>query len=195
MRERKEPLVHHPKQDVSDPTSPRRRALNTGLAAGLTALALPGHWTRPVVQSVLLPAHAQTSPGVAQTSPEVAVYAVEGVTAENFDFCETLTVCAVVNGDTAEVRHNPVWDSVEGLRTLSFRTGTISTDGSPGTMVAQFCMPGPDTTATITNLTENSLTYTLDRPNSNVPDIVVQLFRVGACPNFPAVDCSVECPP
>jgi len=43
-----------------------RRGLLKRLVAGGTAgaaLALPAAWTRPVVQSVVLPAHAQTSPG------------------------------------------------------------------------------------------------------------------------------------
>lgn len=44
---------------------PRRRLLKTiaagGSAAGLAAL--PGKWAKPVVASVILPAHAQTSPG------------------------------------------------------------------------------------------------------------------------------------
>lgn len=47
-----------------DSTEPRRRLLKT-VAAGGTALgltALPGKWAKPIVASVVLPAHAQTSP-------------------------------------------------------------------------------------------------------------------------------------
>lgn len=42
-----------------------RRTLLKGLA-----LTLPAAWTTPVVQSVVLPAHAQTSPASSETSPE-----------------------------------------------------------------------------------------------------------------------------
>lgn len=49
---------------------PRRRLLKTiaagGSAAGLAAL--PGKWAKPVVASVILPAHAQTSPGCIGTA-------------------------------------------------------------------------------------------------------------------------------
>lgn len=39
-----------------------RRLFTGGLAVGATLPFMPGAWTRPLVQSVLLPAHAQTSP-------------------------------------------------------------------------------------------------------------------------------------
>jgi len=86
MRERK-PSNEPPQPRVSDrPASARRRALSTGLAAGVTSLFLPGQWTRPVVQSVLLPAHAQSSPG--GCTVELAV-GCEGN-------CETSRVCRLV---------------------------------------------------------------------------------------------------
>jgi len=46
---------------------PRRRTLRklaAGSVAAGVALAAPGRWTRPVVESVMLPAHAQTSADV-----------------------------------------------------------------------------------------------------------------------------------
>lgn len=202
MGKKKKPFVHHPKQDVTARTPARRRALNTGLTAVATSLFLPGQWTRPVVHSVLLPAHAQTSPEATppeETSPGGAVYAVEGVVAVGFSSCETLTVCAVVNGDTAEVRHQTVWDdTMEGLGSLVVRTGTIPTDGSPGDMEVSGgpCSFGqPDRPAMITNLTEDSLTYTLDRPDPNRGPIEAVLFRVDACPNFPPFfdECDANC--
>lgn len=45
-----------------DSSSLRRRILTGGVAAGLTSIFIPAHWTRPIVQAVILPAHAQTSP-------------------------------------------------------------------------------------------------------------------------------------
>lgn len=40
----------------------RRRVLARGVTAGATVSLLPSHWIRPVVESVMLPVHAQTSP-------------------------------------------------------------------------------------------------------------------------------------
>lgn len=40
----------------------RRQLLTRGVVTGFTLPLLPDRWTHPVVQSVLLPAHAQTSP-------------------------------------------------------------------------------------------------------------------------------------
>ena len=41
----------------------RRRVLQATLGAGAPgALALPERWTRPVVDTIVVPAHAQSSP-------------------------------------------------------------------------------------------------------------------------------------
>jgi len=47
-----------------DPKGNSRRAVlrKCLLAAGVTAVALPSTWRKPLVNSVILPAHAQTSP-------------------------------------------------------------------------------------------------------------------------------------
>ncbi len=50
--------------DSSQPGKERRRALRTILAGGVLASgseALPRTWTRPIVESVVLPVHAQTT--------------------------------------------------------------------------------------------------------------------------------------
>jgi hypothetical protein len=39
----------------------RRRAIGRLLLGGAAVVALPGHWVRPVVESVILPAHAQAT--------------------------------------------------------------------------------------------------------------------------------------
>lgn len=48
----------------------RRQLMTGGLALGATLPLLPSSWTRPVVQSVLLPAHAQTSADPSLKDPE-----------------------------------------------------------------------------------------------------------------------------
>jgi hypothetical protein len=53
-----------PSDNASKPDGSRRRALRrlgAGGVAASAAAALPAAWTRPVVESVMLPAHAQTS--------------------------------------------------------------------------------------------------------------------------------------
>lgn len=64
---------HKPASSSDNSESPsfrRRRALKQlaagGAVAGAVAATIPTRWTRPVVQSVVLPAHAQTSPGDVQ---------------------------------------------------------------------------------------------------------------------------------
>lgn len=56
--------------DDPDPTKPARRARRR-LVAALTSGAVAGHalprrWTRPVVERVVLPAHAQASPAAGE---------------------------------------------------------------------------------------------------------------------------------
>lgn len=60
------------------------RMLAGGAAAGAAAASLPAAWTQPVVQSVLLPAHAQTSGE--DTEPEPEEVPEDG----NFAFPDTL---------------------------------------------------------------------------------------------------------
>lgn len=64
---KKEGIAGNPEQSGPKPqksVAPRRGALKRlaagGAAAGIVA-GLPSRWTRPVIESVMLPAHAQTS--------------------------------------------------------------------------------------------------------------------------------------
>lgn len=161
------------------------KVLGVCSAAMGTKKALPGKWTTPVVDSVLLPAHAQTS------QPECAVYAATGIDADGFARDETLSVCAVVcPGDsTATVTHQTFFTSFGGSNAR--RTGQIPLDGSPGDMIAtvgpncQLNNQNGPRPATLTDLTDDSVTYTLDRPST--PDIVATLLRTDSCPDFPAL--------
>lgn len=51
----------------------RRDVLKGGIVVGGTAVAsalsLPKKWTRPLVEAVVVPAHAQTSPGAPTPAP------------------------------------------------------------------------------------------------------------------------------
>lgn len=59
--------------DTSSREKPARRRLLKVLASGSGAVVgmktLPAHWTQPVLDSVALPAHAQTSPDLSLSDP------------------------------------------------------------------------------------------------------------------------------
>jgi hypothetical protein len=57
-------------RDTSPQSASRRRALKALLGGGAVAALLPERWTRPMVNSVILTAHAQLSCAVANTGPE-----------------------------------------------------------------------------------------------------------------------------
>lgn len=59
--------MKEPKNNESIRNPGRRTTLKTLLTGGgfVTLSAAPGHWVKPVVDAVVLPAHAQTSPQVA----------------------------------------------------------------------------------------------------------------------------------
>lgn len=62
MKKRKSEDAHTPKQDHSDNTKVAgRRRLLTALGLGGSTAFLPPLWHKPVVQGLILPAHAQTS--------------------------------------------------------------------------------------------------------------------------------------
>jgi len=62
MHKKTNPWPPVPARSFSDSvSSTRRRMLAGSVAAGAALPLLPAHWTHPVVDTVLLPAHAQTS--------------------------------------------------------------------------------------------------------------------------------------
>jgi hypothetical protein len=131
-----------------------RRKLLKSIAAGSGAIvagkSLPESWSKPVVDSVLLPAHAQTSPAV-QTyfGPAIVIEGQElmgganDVDVENTilaDVTDKLipaahaggpegetngTLCITVNGNSADVAYQNDANSV-------LRRATLATSGFPG---------------------------------------------------------------
>lgn len=49
-------------KDIRVAATQRRTLLKTTLGLGAVAAAVPGRWSKPVINTVLLPVHAQTSP-------------------------------------------------------------------------------------------------------------------------------------
>ena len=63
-------------KDVDGREQARRDVLKGGVVVGgaavAAALSLPKKWTRPLVEAVIVPAHAQTSPGAPTPAPTSA---------------------------------------------------------------------------------------------------------------------------
>lgn len=185
-------------------SSSRRKLLQSLVLGGTVAAvkALPDTWTTPIVNSVLLPAHAALSPG------ECAFYAVSGFPvpefAEEEGISSELTVCAVVcEGEPfATVTHQTAFFDDGQIPTgpwhFARRTGSIPVDGSEGGMAAtlgpncdQEGFGGGVMPATLTNLTSQSVVYTImNRGEQSEGDLVVTLLRTVSCPVFPPLsDC------
>ncbi len=166
----------------------RRRLIKAVAGSGgiiVGAKVVPREWTKPVVDSVILPAHAQASP-------------VERIYAEALSngggFCVTLRT-----DGTADVV------MVEGGRGMlnprgfeHFRwDGTIPGDGSIGTI--RLTQSGTNCTggmnflvsrqATVNNITDTSLDFNHEIGSGGF--INHSLSRVQACPSFTVTDCVV----
>lgn len=60
-------MDHDPEQEQ---LKNHRTALKAALAGGtMAALLVPGNWMKPVVESIIVPAHARTSTAAATTTP------------------------------------------------------------------------------------------------------------------------------
>lgn len=95
-------------QDGSAGAQERRRLLQAVSAAGLGgAAALPTHWSRPVVDSVLLPAHAQATPAATQPACNITcTFEATGIfllSSNAIDLIDNTFVaqCVSENGDTS----------------------------------------------------------------------------------------------
>ncbi len=159
-----------------------RRKLLKSIAVGSGAVvagkSLPESWTKPVIDTVMLPAHAETS--------GCAIYAVSHIEFKNEGEDSLLTVCATVCGDSAEVTQATDWDNVG----YNQRSGTIPIGGASGQMPQTAVAPGcegdgpPSRSATLTDLTADSVVFTMERGQSAPGPLVVTLLRVDSCPGF-----------
>jgi|GEM_PF-3467626 len=85
----KAPAQNAPSKATDAIQNRRRRRLLPLAAAGIVATGLPAHWRKPVIDSVLLPAHAQTTSGP--------------IGDPGFSLTELRTVLSVPSGETTPV--------------------------------------------------------------------------------------------
>jgi len=172
-------------------TDTKKRKLMKALAAGGGVAAVADRWAKPVVRSVLLPAHAQATCG--------SIYSVTNTSYSDFSGGQTdfsyIRVCAVVCGNSADVTFqsiNECGSIGSGIPTTdNLRTGVIPIDGSDGSLVAspnsnvnQNTIP-----AHIEDFSSDSLTLVVPRTGrSGTTDIRRVVPRAGACVGFLAPD-------
>lgn len=112
----------------------RRRLLQAVTAAGIGGAAmLPTQWSRPVVDSVLLPAHAQATPTIAQ--PACAITCTRVVT-ESFTFTPVFIVatafserevCMSENGQVTSSSTSASGNEFSAFSDPSMTMGTYAT--------------------------------------------------------------------
>lgn len=121
----------------------RRRLLTAIAAAGVAGTTLPDRWSKPVVDAVLLPAHAQATPGcvltcisaieetwVLEGNSQTSNLAVDGLSRA------TIVQCISANGDisiSSTTFQDSGFDAQGRITELTFSTGTISTASILGT--------------------------------------------------------------
>lgn len=85
-----QPDNHHTGGETPRKRARARRLVLKSIVAGGTvttaARTLPEQWTRPVTDSVVMPAHAQTSPGLADLTCRVENYASDPEPSASIDF-------------------------------------------------------------------------------------------------------------
>lgn len=97
-RDRKSPLgkfsTEARNSSMSDKNVSRRRAIKIVASGALVAtIALPSKWSRPIVESIIVPAHAQASPPLTTGTGTTATSTTGTTTA-------TTTVTTVTTGTT-----------------------------------------------------------------------------------------------
>jgi hypothetical protein len=189
-------------------TNPTRRRLfkaviGTG-AALVAGRTLPKRWTQPVVEAVILPAHAQATgivfggTGLGAVAPvwlndhrtrfaRLADTALELLAPKAHAVSITSTVCAVQSGNMVDVTLQRSQNNVR-------RQGLLNIDGTPGTLTPIAMSPNcPGTVASHSAFVSGftaGVGFTLNVTTGGGFSVYVPL--VGTCPGFATLDGS--CP-
>ena len=150
----------------------------------LKSLAVGAAWSTPVVSSVVLPVHANTS----VTEGTYWGLGIPGTGFGTFDPPEPgIHACIVVSNSIADV-------TFQGGNNIGRRNGTIPTDGTRGTAtevaISPLCTgPLPDASIEIRSISADSITLRVisrfDDPFEGGYDVVVPS---GSCGRFPILD-------
>ncbi len=169
---------------MTDKNEGRRKLLKSfaaGSGAVVAGKTLPESWTKPIVDSVMLPAHAET------TTVDSTSYWGLNVQATGFGGIEPpeegIHGCIVVTGDMADV-------TFQGGNNIGRRNGVIPTDGTSGEAVKVASIPGCNVKTTkilISAISPGAITLRVTSWNEQVSGYDVT-FKVGACGSFPVLD-------
>lgn len=177
-----------------------RRKLLVGLAGLASATAagwrLPDQWIRPVVNSVVLPAHAVTSPetqyfGLSLSRTRVSDPDDGGGTSP-------VHACVIVSGSSATV-------TLQGAENIARRSGDIPLDGTAGVLESvgqdsscpwDSTPPGfpPTQSASVENLSGESVTLRVSRQlhwedgEFDDPPAFLLTIPAASCGGFPDLD-------
>ena len=88
----------------------RRRILQIALGGGaLAALGLPERWVRPIVKSVIVPAHAQASPGPTTTAAPTTTTAAPTATPSDIRLKRDITLVGRLDDGLGLYRYRYLW--------------------------------------------------------------------------------------
>ena len=131
-------------------SSESRRKLLKSIAAGSGAIvagkSLPDSWSRPVVDSVMLPAHAQTSPVEPPVEPPVAttLYYCTAEQVAGFSVAVSGATATIIGNYGGSTQLDPIgtpkyaWEGNVSTANTTSWTGTIATTNLGTTT----CIPG-----------------------------------------------------
>jgi hypothetical protein len=176
------------------------------------AATLPQRWTRPVVDSVLLPVHAQATGGVfggaglgvtgggmfgmvgethyaqgpAHRLLDAVIPSAHAGTMVPSE--PTATVCAILSGNMMTVQF-------QRSQNNAFREGTLNIDGTPGTLnttdYSMNCEGAPiDLNAQIVNYTSSGFYLHFIDGETDVTMYYMEVYvpLTGSCPSFAPLD-------
>ena len=194
-------------------TTDSRRKLLKSITVGSSAIvagkSLPESWTRPIVDSVILPVHAQTTDDSGTSPPPsectTVYYYGESTeaTGESYDYGR---FCVEVCGDAATVSAYMGGVKIDGTNTPKFLfTGQVTANsGVPGTLTVNPSSSGDNCLDRVGDnfLSSRQVTLTIDHAigqgilgiqegESHFANWAIGLvLQDGACPSIPALtDC------
>ncbi len=166
----------------------RRRAIKGTATIAATGILL-NKWQSPVVDSIMLPAHAQTTDATGSGSPQVPQtrnYWGSNISTAPFNQLESpaATVCVEETNSMATV-------VFQGESNTGRRSATVSTNGTPSTTTTVSSSPNncpipDDLQVSVTAISDASISIAVRNTAENYGYDMTIL--AGTCGSFPATD-------